>query len=106
MKKIIAAAALAAAAPLVTACGSGLSHGTITGKTYSAPWTYWSSRCVSYTKYGTCRVSIPVPVDYPAEYVLDLKDGKQTGSVDVDQATWDSARAGQHWPPGAGTGNG
>jgi hypothetical protein len=98
MRRAAAAAALALA---VTACGSGLSHGTVTGKSYQAPWTFWTSQCVSYTKYGACRIRIPIPVDEPAEYTLDLKDGKQTGSVDVDQQSWDAARTGEHWPPGS-----
>jgi hypothetical protein len=97
------AAGAALTALVLAGCGSGLDHGVITGKSYDPPWTYWMHTCVSYSKYGACQVSILVPVDEPAEYALSLKDGKQTGSVDVDEATWDAVRVGEHWPPAAGT---
>ena len=98
-----AAAALASAALAVSLAGcSSLSHGTVTGKGYDPPWTYYTSLCVAYGKYG-CNVRTLLPVSEPADYVLNLKDGKQTGSVDVDEASWDAARVGEHWPPAAGT---
>lgn len=87
-----------AAALLLSGCGSSLNHGVITGKEYDAPWTYWQSQCVSYTKYGLCRSSVTVPVYYPADYILDLKDGKQTGSTEVDESTWDNAKVGEKYP--------
>lgn len=98
MKRILAVAALAAV-PLLAACGSGMNHGTVTGKQVNPGYTYYIHECVSYTKYGSCRISIPMPQYMPTEYVLDLKDGQQTGTVDVDQASWDAATIGQQWPP-------
>lgn len=106
MIKIAAAAVALAAVPLLAACGSGLSHGTVTGKSYDAPWTYYNNECMSYGKYGNCTFSITVPVYYPADYELQLKDGKQTGSVEVDEGTWDTARVGEQWPPATGKANG
>jgi hypothetical protein len=85
-------------AALLAGCGSGLNHGTITGKQYDPSYTYWTSMCASYSKYGACRISVPVPETEPAEWVLDLRDGKQSGTVDVDEQTWDSARTGQKYP--------
>lgn len=99
MKHAILAAAALAAVPLLASCGSGLNHGIITGKSYDPPWTYYQHTCVYYNKYGVCMGYSTIPVYYPADYQLQLKDGQQTGSVEVDQATWDAAKVGQHWPP-------
>lgn len=90
------------AALVLSGCGSGLNHGVITGKNYEAAWTTTQTQCYAYSTSGACTVSVPVPVTFPAEYELDLKDGSQTGAVDVDEGTWDAARVGDYWPPAAG----
>ena len=102
MTRRIAAAAILAAAPLLAACGSGLNHGTITGKQVNPAYyyTYWQS---VYCGKG-CWVHYPVQEYMPTEYVLDLKDGKQTGTADVDEASWDAAYIGEYWPPATQTG--
>jgi hypothetical protein len=94
------AAGLAAAATtiaLLSGCAHHLSHGKITGKEYAAPYTWYMHSCMMYRK-GYCIFYSTIPVDEPPHWTLTLKDGKQTGTTDVDQATWDRVKIGQRYP--------
>ncbi len=81
-----------AGAMVLTGCSS-LNHGTITGKEYRSPYVWMMPMSIGKT-------IIFLPEQEPAHWVLDLKSGKQTGSVDVDQPTWDRARIGQAYNAG------
>lgn len=97
MRRLASLCAAALLSLSIMACSSGLNHGTITGKQYDAPYSYVSDRCAYWGKYG-CKFWLPVVVDVPGQYVLNLKDGKQTGSTTVDEYTWDRAKVGEKYP--------
>lgn len=97
MKKIIAAGIVAGATALaLTGCGHHLDHGVVTGKEFHAAHneTYF----ISIYCGKSCFTMIPETQYVPDEYTLDLKDGKQTGTTDVDQTTFDRERIGQVYP--------
>lgn len=103
VKKAFLAVPMIAGAVALSACGSSLDHGVITGKHVSPEYWYTTTYCASYGKYG-CRLWLPLPEHQPAQYVLDLRDPKNpktTGSVDVDQSTWDAAKVGGMYPEGS-----
>ncbi len=96
-----------AAAALLTACASGISHGTITSKQYRPEHQYvqmepiYGSSCSGYSKTYSCTTVvtawIPTTITDPACWELHLRSGKHTGSVCVSQAAWETARIGGTW---------
>lgn len=93
MKRLAALAATTLAALALAACGAP-DHGVITGKDYHAPYTYFQQVCYSYNSTGTCKMYIPTPVNVPAHYYLKLQNGNDSGSREVDQHTYETARVG------------
>lgn len=85
---------LAAAGVVLAACG-GPTSGTVIGKQYDAPSTYFITSCSLIGKVTVCT---PIPEEQPECWEIDLKSGDDTGSVCVDQKTFSAAIVGQHYP--------
>jgi hypothetical protein len=83
---------------LLAGCGSDIDSGYVTKRVYHEPWTQVSSVCVMHDKNGFCTMRIPNNIYHPAEYELDLKDGKKTGWVYVDVDTFARFQVGMHYP--------
>jgi hypothetical protein len=91
----------------LTACGADVTHGTITSKQYVPQSTYtqeqpvYSERCLLVNKQEDCSTFvstwIPVQETDPECWKLNLKSGKNTGSVCVPQSAWESAKVGGVW---------
>jgi hypothetical protein len=102
-----AATAALMGALTLTACGSSLDHGTITGKKYvpEKHWTYeqpiYMTHCYSTGKTTSCYQSLtgfmPIPETDPECWRLSLRDGKETGHVCVSKAAWEKAKIGGTW---------
>lgn len=109
MKRLVAAAALAAVA--LTGCSDPIASGTVVRKVYDDPdtWTYWQSTyCpyfstingVMYTFYNTCGGYYVTDHDGP-HWELRLKDDKDPkhhGWVEVTQEDYGKFTVGSHWP--------
>lgn len=97
----------------LTLCGllfgcDQVQSGTVYRKQYNPPYTTYDSQCLSRDKNYNCTFSMPVRHDWPAVYELciradDNPENKKvkTQCVQVDPATYDRAKRGDHWERGA-----
>ncbi|MFF1701228.1 hypothetical protein [Streptomyces sp. NPDC058252] len=102
-----AASAAIVGALALTACGSDVSHGTITGKQHVRAHTYtymepiYTTQCTgsgaSQVCYSTISMYLPVTETDPECWRLDLRDGKKTGHVCVSKTAWEKAKKGEQW---------
>ncbi|MDX3260790.1 hypothetical protein PV336_16335 [Streptomyces sp. MI02-2A] len=116
MKRLNTYAATAAlmGALTLTACGSSLDHGTITGKVYvpARHWTYqqpiYTTQCHTVRTSGKTTGTmtycsqvltgyLPIPETDPACWKLNLRDGKETGHVCVSKHAWEKAKVRGTW---------
>lgn len=76
------------------------SSGTITQKTYKAPYETVETDydCVSY-RDGKCTMKVPdhETVQHDAEYLFDLKQGDKTGRVSVTEDDYNKHEVGDCW---------
>lgn len=94
MKRLLAALLISATLALA-GCNHDPGTGTIERKAYSAGYTWYSSQCVVYGKYG-CVSSILVPYYVPPEWQFYLrKDDKHSGWHDVNQTEYSRYQIGQ-----------
>lgn len=85
---------------LLAGCG-GITSGVVVAKQYTAPYsyTYYEMQCFAYDTTGGCTVNMPMPMteDEPECYELDLRNQDKTGSVCVDQATYNKINIGDRY---------
>lgn len=74
-------------------CG-GPASGTVYDKKYSAPYTYATNNCISYSKAGICLVSIPTFHQEPEHFYICLDDGEEHGCNETDSSTWHKVEIG------------
>jgi len=83
-------------------CDSPPDQGYVVRKPYSAPFSYWTSVCMSQDKNGWCTMAVPVQNHEPAHWKLCLRDeqnGKvREGCMEVDRETYGHYAVGQHYP--------
>lgn len=84
---------------LLTGC-SHPDHGNVVGKHYVAAYDSWYMQCLSYTKKGLCRMSVPMSTHHPEEWVVTLTDGKDEWEIVLDHGSYDRLQAGDRWPQG------
>lgn len=72
----------------LVACGSDISEGEVTGKTYRVAWTQSSVIMV-----GT--VIIPQVINHPEAWFLLIAEGQKTGYCNVSRADWDRINIGE-----------
>ena len=89
------AAAVLALCALLTGCG-GIDQGTVTAKGYDAPTTFYKQQCLPIGN-NPCGSFVMIPNEVAECWRLDLHDGDASGSVCLDQRTWDTVRVGDHW---------
>jgi hypothetical protein len=82
----------------MAACG--VDEGTVTGKGYEAPYTYYVNTCTGYNAKGACTVWIPIPHTAPECWRLDLDDGENTGSECVSKQEYDYFGPGDFYTEG------
>jgi hypothetical protein len=102
-----AASVALAGALVLTGCGSDISHGTITSKTYvpEKDWVYMQPITMPQCSgSGTSQICssvvtgyIPIDESDPECWRLNLRDGKKTGWVCVSKAAWEKAKKGEQW---------
>jgi uncharacterized protein YceK len=92
MKKTLVVAALSAL--LLTGCSS-IDSGVITKKNYTAPYSTTEYDCITRDqKTQTCTVTMPRMVRHSATYKFDLKKGKETGWVHVNEGDYNKFQVG------------
>lgn len=89
MKRALGAAAIMVAALALAACSS-ISSGFITEKHYEPASSYTTMYCASYNSKGGCVFYAPMTHQVPEHWVFELRNGDDTGSVDVDPNTYES----------------
>jgi hypothetical protein len=72
--------------------GEPLTSGTVTSKEHDQAKT----TCSRWTGTGTKRRCAKWKHE-SEEWEIDIKDGGKTGEVEVDQATWDTYKVGDHF---------
>jgi hypothetical protein len=105
----------AAAALALAACAPDVTHGTITSKQFEPQrsWVYMqpvrATRCSTtmrrsgkgYVSSRSCSTYIstylPIVEADPACWKLNLRNGKNTGSVCVSETAWNTAKVGGTW---------
>ena len=81
---------------LLTACG-GMTEGRVAEKGYEPPSGYYTMICSAYNTQGMCTVNVPMWVDVPECWWLQLTNAGETGSVCVDKQEWDNVKVGDRW---------
>lgn len=82
----------------LTLSACGISSGYVTQKAYDPESTYTYMACAVYdTKTGGCAVWMPEEGVTPECWRLELRNADKTGSVCVDQTTWDRITVGEHY---------
>jgi hypothetical protein len=91
---------------LTAACAGGVTHGTVTGKSYQASYTTWhrtavhTTSCSHFRRPRTChRVTTyhNVREYHPSCWRVYLRDSKgHTGSICVTSSRYQSLRTGDH----------
>lgn len=91
--------------PLLALSACGINSGTVTAKTHADAYsnTYYVDQCFAYDKNMNCTVNMPMPqTEYVPEcWGLDLRNQDKTGSVCVDQATWNATEIGSRFNGGS-----
>ena len=82
-------------------CGSSISAGTVTEKSYSPEYQYMTQQCAGYNKDGACTVWMPIWHTMPESFTLDLRDGEKDGYVRVSEAEYESYEVGDYYPRGS-----
>lgn len=104
--KLGIAGGLAAGVIMLTACSSGLTHGTVTGYSYAPPTTQTvNTSCMMWNRGHTyCYYWNTMQLPVPQDCTLNLKSGAQTGSVNIDVSEAACAGyVGKQWPLSSGT---
>ena len=94
-KTILATVTLVLTGLALTGC-SAIHSGVVTQKEYRAPYTYTSMYCASYNSKGGCSMYLPMTHYVPAEYILDIKQGKDTGWINTDPDTYAKTKVGDY----------
>lgn len=102
MKHVSLVAIAIAATVAVSGCNTssqdkGITSGTVTSKEHDEAKT----TCSKWKGSGAKRKCVKWKYE-PEEWEIDLKDGKRTGEVKVDQKTWDAYKVGDRYPRKAG----
>lgn len=104
----MAAFSAAAAVVLIAACGGpSVTAGHVIDRQYQPAYSYvelfpvYGSTCYSVGSSTTCSLTVlyfmPWVMYQPADWRLELKDGKLTGWTYVSEQQYDRARIGQWW---------
>ncbi len=82
---------------LLAGCAARMTAGVVTGKRYEPPYTTTMMMCAGYTAQGSCSVWVPYTSTYPERFVLELRDGEDTGSVGVSREVYEETAVGDRY---------
>lgn len=79
-------------------CDTAPEVGTVYSKRYEPAYTWIDYQCMTYDKYGVCKLRLPIVHEEPEHWFLCLRSGEVSGYRYVDQITYHRYRIGEQYP--------